>query len=219
MTDIKTIKGIIFDADGTLLDSMSMWATVEADYLRSLGLKPRPDLVRALRSLSLNEVAMYFQSEYGVRKSLEEINSEKNGMIEEFYYKKAQLKEGVVPVLEALSARGVKMCIATATDKYLVEAAIERCGIMGYFGKIFTCGEERTSKSSPDIFFTAAAFLGTETRNTLVVEDALYAMKSAKGAGFPVAGVYDQTSDDEQDEIKELCDFYWETVGGMLGSI
>jgi len=213
MTDIK---GVIFDLDGTLLDSMQMWRNVEENYLRSLGVTPPPDLSLIVRSLSSVEEAEYFRADLGVSLSVEEIVDGRNRMIEDFYFYEARLKEGVVPVLEALSKRGIKMCVATATERDLVEPAMLRCGIMKYFERIFTCDEEETSKTNPEIFYRAATFLGTEVSGTLVVEDALYAMKSAKKAGFQVAGVYDLSADDQQEEIKELCDYYWDTLNDML---
>jgi len=110
----------------------------------------------------------------------------------------------------------VKMCVATATERRLVEPAIERLGLKDYFKRIFTCTEENTSKKYPDIYIKAVEYLGTEIGETLVVEDALYAMKTAKKAGFIVAGVYDKVSDDEQEEIKTTCDYYWEHLDKML---
>ena len=214
--DISKIKGIIFDADGTLLDSMPAWGNVEAEYLRSLGVEPRPDLREALRSLGGHEVANYFQTEYGVRKSAAEMSAGIYALMGVFYSNDVKLKSGAAPLLDKLRAMGMKMCVATATDRYLIEPALRRCGILEYFEKVFTCGDEQTSKSSPDIFIRAAAFLGTDISETLVVEDAMYAMRSAKGAGFPVAAVYDLSADNQQDAIKALCDYYYETLDGML---
>jgi len=201
-------KGVIFDCDGILLDSMQMWMRADADFLISMGIKPRPDLMSYIRPLSSLEAAEFLRIEYGIPWSTEQINAARNRTLEEYYFHKTTLKADIAPFLEELRKRGAKMCVATATDKYLVEAALKRCGISEYFMKIFTCGEENTSKSSPDIYIRAAAFLGTKISDTLVVEDALHAIKSAKKAGFPVAAVYDQAEDDHQDEIKELCDYY-----------
>ena len=214
--DIRNIKGAIFDADGTLLDSMWMWGRVESDYLISLGVTPRSDLRDVLRSLGGHEIATYFQTEYGVRESAEEINAGIYKMMGEFYNNKVTLKPGVIAVLDELRARGVKMCAATATDRRIIEPGFRRCGLLEYLSRVFTCREENTNKSSPDIFIRAAGFLGTDVSETLVVEDALYAIRTAKSAGFPVAAIYDSTADNQQDKIKELCDIYLTSMADML---
>ena len=214
--DIKqTIKGAIFDCDGTLLDSMQMWLKAEEEYLLALKHMPRPDLIDAVRPLSSLEAADYLKTEYGILKTIEQINNERNTMLEDYYFNKAGLKDGVLAVLEELSAHGVKMCVATATDNYLVEAGLARCGIRGYFGRIFTCSEEKTSKKWPDIYIRAAEFLGTEISETIVFEDALHAIKSAKKAGFPVVAVYDQSEDDHQEEIRAISDYYYTSLDQM----
>ena len=211
----KDIKGAIFDCDGVLFDSMWMWRIVEVEYLESLGVTSREDLSKALRTLAPQEVAEYFRTEYGLTKTLEEIIDGKNALMSDFYNREVLLKPGVSRVLDLFRKHGIKMCAATATDRYLVEAAMQKTGILGYFGRIFTCSEEKTSKSRPDIFIRAAGFLGTEIKETLVVEDALHSIRSAKNAGFPVAGVFDQTADIHQDEIRMLCDHYFLTVDEM----
>ena len=202
--------------DGTLLDSMWMWHQVEAEYLKSLEVTLRPDLAEALSSLSFIEVAEYFQAEYGVNKTIEEITIEKNAMMENFYSREVNLKSGVVQVLETLRVRGIKMCAATATDRYLIESALRKTGVLGYFDKIFTCGEEKTSKKTPEIFIRAAAFLGTDISETLVFEDARHAVKSAKNAGFKVVGVYDRAAESHQAEIRELSDYYFVSMDELL---
>ena len=216
MTGINNIKGAVFDADGTLFDSMWMWRQVESGYLKRFDVSPRPDLIEALRALTLIEVAEYFQAEYGVRKTIEEITYEKNAMMEDFYNREVTLKSGVLPVLETFRARGIKMCVATATDRHLIVPALQYTGILGFFDRIFTCSEERTSKKKPEIFIRAAAFLGTGISETLVLEDALHAVKSAKSAGFPVIGVYDLSAAIHQEEIKEACDLYFMSMDDML---
>jgi len=216
MTGFRSIKGAIFDADGTLFDSMWMWYQVESDYIRRFENKQRADMAEVLRPKSILDVVEYLQTEYGAVKSVEEMTDEINAMMEEFYNGEVRLKSGVVPVLEALRARGVKMCLATATDRHLIEPPLRNAGILGYFTRIFTCGEEKTSKKRPDIFIRAAAFLGTDIKETLVIEDAPHAIKSAKSAGFPVIGVYDQTAEFCQDELRDLCDYYFVTLDEML---
>ena len=210
-------KGAIFDIDGTLLDSMPIWENVAADYLRTRGVTPHSALNDELAALGGHEIPSYFRDVYGLHETAETIQRGVYELLEEFYFFKAPLKKGVVAVLDTLREHSVKMSVATATDRRLVEPALKRLGIFDYFVRLFTCSEEETSKSSPDIFIRAAAFMETGIADTLVVEDALYAMKSAKRAGFPVAAVYDRSAHDKQDEIKEISDYYFISLDEMLG--
>lgn len=210
------ITGAIFDVDGTLLDSMSIWDTVGEDYLRSIGYRPREDLNEAFKDMSLDQAARYYRTEYGVRLSVEEITAGVNAMLEDFYRHKAALKPGAGEFVRALSHCGVRLCIATATDRYLVEAALERCGVLSCFERIFTCGEVGHGKDEPDIFEAALRFLGTERSKTVVFEDALYAVQTAKEAGFRVAAVYD-IHEKKQAEVRRLADLYLENFEQLFG--
>ena len=209
---MKNYTGAIFDIDGTILDSMQKWENVEVEYLLSLGIKPKPGLHKDLRELGGNEIPLYFQREYGISKTAEEMHIAVNKLLEDFYHNEAILKAGAVRVLDMLRENGVKLCAATATDRHLIEPALKRCGAFDYFSRIFTCKEENTSKKRPDIFLRAAAFLGTDIKDTLVFEDAVYAIRTACAAGFPVVAVYDLASDDQQDEIKKLCSIYCKSL-------
>lgn len=203
------IKGAIFDLDGTLLDSMVLWDTLGERYLLSIGQKPHEDLRETFKTSSLKQAADYLKKEYSLSFSVSEIMNGINSLAEHFYYHEASLKAGVKVFLAFLKDNGVKMCIATATDKYLAEAALKRCGIDKYFSEIFTCTEIGHGKDEPIIFQEALGHLGTEKNETFVFEDALYAIKTAKKYGFKIAAVYDEYSK-EQAEIKELADIYIE---------
>ena len=209
------IKGAIFDIDGTLLDSMHVWENVAGEYLISKGLTPKPDLNEELLLRGGHEIPRYFQDEYGLHESIDEIRLGIYDLLKGFYLNEAAPKAGALRTLSVFHSRGVKLCAATATDRWLIEPALRRCGLLDFFERIFICSEERTSKSSPDIYIRAAAFLRTAIEDTLVFEDALYAMKSAKSAGFPVAAVYDKSADDKQNEIKELCDYYYKSLADL----
>lgn len=201
------IKGAIFDLDGTLLDSMSVWDTMGEDYLRSLGIEPKEDLRETFKTFSLEQSAVYYREHYGVTLSVTEIINGVNEMVEEYYRKIAPLKPGVKEFLEKLQESGVKMCIATVTDKHLVEAALKRCGVSDYFSEIFTCAQVGRSKEEPVIYRVAGEHLGISKAETVVFEDALYALKTAKEDGFAVAAVYD-VHEENQEDMKAVSDFY-----------
>ncbi len=205
------IRGAIFDVDGTLLDSMSIWDTIGADYLRSIGYKPKENLNEVFQNMSLAQAARYYQTEYGVALGTAEIMDGVNAMLERYYRLEAPLKPGAAALLERLGGSGVKLCVATATDRYLVEAALARCGILSCFGEIFTCNGVGHGKDEPYIFEAALRFLGTEKSETVVFDDALYAIRTAKAAGFPVAAVYD-SHEKAQDQLRALADVYLEAL-------
>ena len=204
---VNGLEGAIFDMDGTLLDSMSMWSTMGERYLRSIGYEPRPGLNDAFRALSLYQATCYYQREYGVTLSSEELLQGINTMVEQYYTAEAVLKPGVAEFLEQLHQKGVKMCVATATDHYLVETGLKRCGIDKYFSQIFTCGIVGHGKDEPIIFREALRHLGTNKSKTLVFEDALHALTTAKEDGFPVVAVYD-AQEKHRDKMLAMADLY-----------
>lgn len=201
------IQGAIFDFDGTLFDSMFIWSTVGSDYLKSIGCEPHEDLDTTIKSMSLYQSACYFQSEYGVTLSIREIINGVNQMIEHYYREVVQPKNGVKKFLQKLKDVGVKMCIATATDRHLIDAALVRSGMSHYFLDIITCSSVGHGKDKPKIYREALNVIGTEKKNTMVFEDAMYAAKTALDDGFRVVGIYDKY-ERHQAEIKALSDVY-----------
>ena len=201
------ISGAIFDLDGTLLDSMWIWASIGEKYLRSVGYEPKENLNDTFRAFNLYQAACYYISEYGVTLSVDEIMNGINAMVEKYYRNEVVLKTGVAEFLKQLSENGVRMCIATATDKYLVEAALERCGISKYFSDIFTCTSVGHGKDEPVIYREALKHLGTDKSETVVFEDSLHALATAKADGFITTAIFD-CHEKNQSELKKLADYY-----------
>lgn len=201
------IKCAIFDFDGTLFDSMFLWENVGEVYLRSIGKEPKPDLREAVRALSLYQAACYLQKEYDIELSIEEIMQGINRTIENFYFHQVKPKAGVISFLERMKQEGIPMCIATATDRYLIEAALSRCRMETYFDTVFTCGEVGHGKDEPVIYQKAMERFDADRNDTVVFEDALHAVHTAKGDGFVVAAVFDD-SEKRQKEIQMQADCY-----------
>ena len=201
------IKGAIFDVDGTILDSMYVWDTIGEDYLRSLGKEPRENLKEIFKTFSVEQAANYYRDNYGVTLSVGEIIDGVNKILEQYYIEIVQPKEGIKEFLEKLKAKGVKMCIATVTDKHLVETALLRIGIRDYFSEILTCASVGQGKEKPRIYREAQKHLKTAKSETVVFEDALYALKTAKTEGFITTGVLD-AHEENQEELKRIADYY-----------
>ena len=201
------IKGAIFDFDGTLVDSMFIWDTFGEDYLRSLGKEPKENLTETFQTFTLEQSANYYREHYGITLSVREIVDGINARVAEIYKTKVTLKDGVKIFLEKLHADGVKMCVATVTDKSLVKDVLQKLGILSYFEEIFTCEEIGYNKETPHIYRAALTYLGTKKEETIVFEDVFHALMTAKNDGFPVAAVYD-SHERKQALMRANADYY-----------
>lgn len=197
----------IFDMDGTLLDSMGMWRNLGRDLFLCHGVRPPADLEARIRHLELPELAERC-SALGVPGSPGLLEAELRGRIERFYREWVYAKPGVSDFLAHLRADGVRLYVATATDRPLAEAALERAGLLGYFQGMVTCREAGQEKQEgPAVYEWALKALRGRKRNTLVFEDVFYAVSTAKNAGFRVAAVYDAW-EKPQAELRRLADYY-----------
>ena len=201
------IKGAIFDFDGTLVDSMFIWDTFGEDYLCTLGKEPKENLTEVFKTFTLEQAAEYYRKNYGVTLSVEEIVDGVNDMVAEIYRTKVTLKSGVLEFLRDLQSKGVKMCVATVTDRPIVDDVLCNLGIRDFFAEIFTCAEVGYNKETPHIYRAALKALGTKNDETVVFEDALHALITAKKDGFKVAAVYDR-HEINQTQMKENGDYY-----------
>ena len=201
------ISGAIFDMDGTLTDSMFIWMELGKRFLISCGATPSEDLWEHQKVLTLFETAEYFRTEYGVNMTDEEMYGHMDSLLWPMYHDEVSPKEGIFLLLDRLKERGVKMAVASATDRHLVEMVLEKNGLLPYFSGVFTCSGVGAGKDEPVIYEAALECLGTSKEETIVFEDALFALKTAKNAGFLVAGVYDEFQD-RQDEMEALSDVY-----------
>ena len=202
------IKGVIFDIDGVILDSMLIWEDLGGRYLRGRGLVPEPDLNKVLFSMSMEQGAEYLAAHYAVGVSSDELLSGLQEMLRNFYFEEVMVKEGARELLEYLAVHGVRITAATSSPREHVTRALARNGLLPFFEKIYTTSEMVTSKHAPDIYNAAAAFMGTQPSETAVFEDSLYALKTAKAAGYKAVGVFDAHGESDQDEMRRTADVY-----------
>lgn len=205
---MNNLLAIIFDADGTILDSMYIWHELGGRYLRSIDVEPERNLAEILYPLSLEQGCVYLKERYALEKTLPEIREGIVRIIQDFYIDEVGLKAGVRDFLQSMLEKNIPMVIATSGDRTLLNAALERNGIAGYFNAIFTCSELETNKHEPKIYLECAKFFGLEPYNIAVFEDSLFALETAKAAGFITFGVEDDSNINDRERIIEVADFY-----------
>ena len=208
---INKIKGAIFDMDGTLVDSLMVWDVLWDEFGRRFTengkFRPSAEADKAVRTMTLKEAMHYLHELYNIGANGDELLEAANKTIRKFYAEDVKLKEGVIEFLEYCFGKGVKMCIASATDKKLIAVAVEHCGIGKYFSGVLSCADIGKGKEEPDIYLKALEFLGTTKEESCVFEDSAVAICTAHKIGINTVGIYDKLNYG-QDVIKDTANVY-----------
>lgn len=202
-------KNLIFDMDGTLVDSGTVWGQTSAGYFASLGAALSASLIEETAHLTMEETAARFVRGLGLPLTPEEVATEINRRMELRYRTDIPLKPGAGPFLHKLRDAGSKMCVASSTTQPLIDACLERLGVRNYFEFLLSSEAVGSGKDKPDIYLEAARRLGGGPEDTIVFEDLLFAVRTAKSAGFQVAAIYDEASAGDEAALRETADFYF----------
>ena len=206
---LKDIKAVIFDLDGSLIDSMWIWHQIDIEYLARFGQMPPPEgLQGAINGMSFSETAAWFKEHYQIPDSIEKIKSDWNQMAWDKYEHSCMLKKGAKEFLELCRSRNILLAIATSNSRELAEHVIKSRGLNGYFTCILTSCDVGKGKPAPDIYLAAASVLDIPPDNCLVFEDIVPGIQSGKTAGMRVCAVYDEASADQEQEKRKLADYY-----------
>ena len=202
----ENIRYIIFDMDGTLLDSLSVWADSDREFITGLGYDYDPAHSKAMKTMHFDSACEYLVREFSLPLSPKTVGEKILEIVEERYINHVSLKPGAEAFINAAEKCGIKMCVATSNKKKLAEDALRARGIFDKLKFVLTSDEVGCGKESPEIFLKAAEMLGGKPSETAVFEDSLHAVMSAKSAGFFVVGMSDEIYADEFDDIKKIAD-------------
>ena len=201
------ITGAIFDFDGTVFDSMHIWKGVKFQFFDRIGLVLSEEQREEFKNLFLLEAIEVAKTRFDLKMTDKELFNEFFSLIKEKYLADTEPKNDIIEFLEKLKAKGVKMGIATATGESALIAVLEKFNMLHYFQEIYSTYTVGASKTEPKVYDVVLEKLGTEKQTTWIFEDALYAAKTAKKAGYNVVGIYDK-SEPGREELKQLVDIY-----------
>lgn len=205
------IKAAIFDMDGTLIDSLIfweyLWKTLGERFLNDPNFRPDAGTDRECRTITMAQAMTLVHTRFGLGSSAREVGDFAIDLLKHFYTHVVEAKPGAVEFLRYLKGRGVKMAVATASNGELVELAMKRCGLEGFFDALVSCATVGKGKEEPDVFLLALDTLGTTAAETWMFEDSYVALQTAKGIGMPTVGIFD-ANNYGQDILQQNSDHY-----------
>lgn len=193
-----TPRAFIFDCDGTLLDSMGMWLSVQPRLLASYGFETTPSDFAAFEHLSVEEECEAYHETWGVGESGADVYERLQRLLERGYAEDVVPREGALAFLEEAHAAGIPMAVATSTPAAFVRQGLERWGMERYISRVTTTDESGKSKEHPDVYNLALARLcedfglgDVSPEEAWVFEDTVFGLKSSGSAGYRRVGIYD----------------------------
>ncbi len=205
---LENIDAVLFDLDGTLVDSMWIWKDIDTAYLAGFGIPVPEGLQEDIGGMSFTEGAQYFKDRFGIPDPVEKIKDDWNRMAWDKYTHQVPLKRGAGEFVAYCRQKGIKMGIATSNSRELVENVMQVHGLSEYFDCIVTGCEVEKGKPSPDIYLEAARRCRVIPEKCLVFEDIVDGINAGRAAGMRTCAVDDNCSRTSEAEKKKLADYY-----------
>ncbi len=212
---LEQIEAVIFDLDGTLVDSMGLWRDIDIEFLGERGIEFKDDLQEKIEGMSFTETAEFCKEYYNLSESVEELKSIWNHMARHKYRYEVQPKPGVLEFLDLLKSKGIKMGIATSNTRELIQAVNDAYHFDEYMSCIVTSCSVKKGKPAPDVYLEAARQLDVAPDACLVFEDIVKGIEAGKNAGMKVCAVEDVYSAAQREKKMEISDYYIETYEDM----
>ena len=198
---MKEFKGAIFDLDGTIIDSMDVWETIDIKFLEKRNITMPNDYIEKINSMSFEEVAKYTIERFNLNESVDSLIKEWNDMAIYEYSNNIKLKPNVKEYLVKLKKHDIKIGLATSSPKELYEPVLKNNKVYDYFDTFTSVDDVKRDKNYPDIYLYTAKKLGLYPNECIIFEDILIAINTAKESNFKAIGVYDKSSYNDLDKI------------------
>ncbi len=207
---LKDRKAVLFDLDGTLVDSMWVWRNIDIDFLSAIGQELPADLQKCIEGMSFTETAEYFKKRFSIDDDVEDIKKKWNQMAYDKYTSEVKLKKGAKEFLARLKSDGIRIGIASSNSVTLIEGALKAEGVLEYFDAITTGCEAGAGKPAPDIYLLAAKKVGIAPSECLVFEDIPMGIMAGNSAGMTTVAVEDDYSHGMRKEKERLAKYFIE---------
>ncbi len=205
---LTNIDAVIFDLDGTLVDSMWIWKQIDEEYLKRYNISLPADFQKQIEGRSFQETAVYFKEYFNLADSLEQIMEDWNEMAMEMYCNHVPLKKNAREFLLFLRSNNIKIGIATSNSYELASKIVEVLEIEEFFDVIIASRASVKGKPEPDIYLLVAKELNVACDRCLVFEDIIPGIQAGLSAGMKVCAVEDVYSSTIRAQKKEIAHYF-----------
>ena len=202
----KDTGALLFDLDGTLVDSMWVWSDIDRDYLAAHGIQTDENIQQLIGGISMRQTAVLLKDHFGIEDPIEKMMDDWNQMAMDRYLHEVSVKEGGRDLLAWARKKGLRTAIATSNSRALCEAALAGCDLLHAFDAVVTGDEIQNGKPAPDIYLHTAEKVGVPPQHCLVFEDLVDGILAAKAAGCRVIAVLDAVTEEDNEKKIRLAD-------------
>lgn len=201
-----TCVGVVFDFDGTLVDSLKVWKQLETEMSQRAGVVLTQAESKALTTFSIGECAQFFHARLGLADTVDDVVDMMSDFMLDYYRNRVSACAGALSFVKALAERGVHMSVASSSPQAYLQAGLSRCGLLPYFDAVVSVDDVGKPKRYPDVWHRARTLMGTPLASTWGVEDSSYALRVLRDAGYRTLGVYNGKTSGIYEEFSQCAD-------------